>query len=159
MLATVAVAVLGTQEATSAGLLFVGYVVSLSACAVWWLLTGDAPADGDRADVMAALAPARSTAEPERLVRLRELEHVVGGGTLSALDADARLRPALRDLARELLATRRGVVVGGDADLAALVGLPGEPLLGPRSDHRLSDTTPGPSAADLARVLAHLESL
>jgi hypothetical protein len=158
-LATIAAAVLGTQEATSASLVFLAYVVCLSTCIVWWLLTGSAPARQHHPDVMAALAPSHATAEPARLLRLVQLERLVANGTRSALDADARLRPALRDLARELLATRRGVLVGEDDDVAALAGMPGEPLLGPRSERRLSDTAPGSSAADVARVIDHLESL
>jgi hypothetical protein len=159
MLATIAAAVLGTQEASSAPLLFFTYVVCLSACIVWWLLTGGVPPRERSPDVMAALATSRTTAEPERLLRLVELERLVANGTRSALDADARLRPALRDLARELLATRRGVLAGEDDDVAALAGMPGEPLLGPRSEHRLSATAPGPSAAHVARVIDRLENL
>jgi hypothetical protein len=160
MLATIAAAVLGTQETASvAPLVLLGYVVCLAACIVWWLLTGSAPAREHHSDVMAALIPSRHRAEPERLLRLAELERLVTAGTRSAVDADARLRPALRALARELLATRRGVEVGEDDDVAALAGMPGEPLLGPRSARRLSAALPGPSAAHVARVIDHLERL
>jgi hypothetical protein len=159
MLATLAAAVLGTQEATSAPLILLAYVVCLSACIVWWMLTGTPPAGEPRPDVMAALAPARTPAEQKRLPRVAELERLLANGMGSALDADARLRPALRELARELLATRHGLEVGVDEDVATLAGMPGEPLLGPRSEQRPSVTTPGPSAADVARVLAHLESI
>lgn len=159
MLATIAAAVLGTQEATSAPLILLAYVVCLSACIVWWLLTGIAPSGEPRPDGMAALTPSSSMAAPARLPRVAELERMLANGMGSALDADARLRPALRDLARELLATRRGVETGPEEDVAILVGMPGEPLLGPRSDERPSVTRKGPSAADVARVLAHLESI
>jgi len=160
MLATVAAAVLGTQEPVNVTpLVLLGYVVSLSACMVWWLLTVSGPERQHRRDVMAALATSGASAEPERLLRLVELERLVVNGTRSALDADARLRPALRDLARELLATRRGVEVGEDDDVAGLAGMPGEPLLGPRSEQRLSTSTPGPPAAHVARVIGQLESL
>lgn len=159
MLATIAAAVLATQEVTSASLVLLGYVVCLSTCIVWWLLTAAAPAPEHRLGVMAALAPSRVTAEPVRPQRLVVLERLVANGMSSALDADARLRPALRDLARELLATRHGVEADEDDDVAALAGMPGEPLLGPRSARRPSASASGPSAADVARVLAHLESL
>jgi hypothetical protein len=159
MLATIAAAVLATQEVTSASLVLLGYVVCLSTCIVWWLLTAAAPAPEHRLGVMAALAPSRTLAPSPPLVRVVVLERLVANGMSSALDADARLRPALRDLARELLATRHGVEADEDDDVAALAGMPGEPLLGPRSARRPSATAPGPSAADVVRVLAHLESL
>ncbi len=160
MLATIAAAVLGTQEPVNVTpLVLLGYVVCISACIVWWLLTGSGPAHDPRADVMAALATSPEPAAPPRLPRVAQLERMVANGMGSDLDADARLRPALRDLARDLLATRHGVEVGEDGDVATLAGMPGEPLLGPRSQERPSVTTPGPSAADVARVLARLEEL
>jgi hypothetical protein len=158
MLATIAAAVLGTQEVASASLLLLAYVVCLAACIVWWLLTGSALEREPLPDVMAALRPRAPAASPP-LPRVVDLEWLVGAGMSSAIDADARLRPALRDLARDLLATRRGVEVAEDDDVAALAGMPGEPLLGPRRPRRPSATASGPSAADVARVLAHLESI
>jgi hypothetical protein len=158
MLATIAAAVLGTQELTSAPLVLVAYVVSLSSCVVWWLLTAGVQSDRRLPDVMAGLRPrAPAAAPPPR--RVVELERVVTVGMSSALDADARLRPALRGLARDLLAVRGGVEIAEDDDVAALAGLPGEPLLGPPSARPPSATAPGASAADIARVLAHLESV
>ena len=158
VLATIAAAVLGTQELTSAPLVLLGYIVCLSACVVWWLLTASAPVDEGLPDVMAALGPGAPAAAPP-LRRVVELERVVAVGMSSALDADARLRPALRDLARDLLAVRSGVEIAEDDDVAALAGMPGEPLLGPPTPRPPSATAPGPSAADIARVLAHLESI
>ena len=97
MLATIAAAVLGTQEVASASLLLLAYVVCLAACIVWWLLTGSALEREPLPDVMAALRPRAPAASPP-LPRVVDLEWLVGAGMSSAIDEQVR-RSAFEALA------------------------------------------------------------
>jgi len=160
-LATLAVAFLAPLAplgSRSGPLLLLGYVASLAACAAWWLLHGPAAPGAAGPDVMSGLGrPAQSQPAPVP-ARLRELERLVAAALESALDAEARLRPELRELACALLWARRRVEVDpGAGEVAALVGMPGEPLLGPRSPRRPEITAPGVSSVEVGRVLDRLE--
>jgi hypothetical protein len=160
-LATLAVAFLAPLAPFASGsapVLLLGYVASLAACAAWWLLRGSAAPGAAAADVMSGLArPAQPEPAPVP-ARLRELERLVAAALESALDAEARLRPELRELACALLWARRRVEVDpGAGEVAARVGMPGEPLLGLRSALRPEITAPGASALEVGRVLDRLE--
>lgn len=158
VLATVAAAILSPLSAAGAPAVFLGYLACLATSAAWWLLRGDGEAEPAAAGVMSALAQAPETLPPPPPPRLRELERMVATGLSSALDAQARLGPELRELACALLATRHGIDIDPESDeLAGRAGLPGEPLLGPQPATRPELTQPGPPAADVGRVLDRLE--
>jgi hypothetical protein len=159
-LATAAAAFLAPVSPAAAPSLFLGYVASLAACAAWWLLRRDTSAEPAGDDVMSSLRRMPVEPPPSPPARLRDLERVIGLGLSSALDAQARLIPELRQLACALLATRHGVELdpAGD-DVAGRAGLPGEPLLGPRPRRRPEFTEPGPSAAEVGRVIDRLEMI
>jgi len=160
-LVTLVVAFLAPLAPLASGsgpVLLLGYVAGLAACAAWWLLRGHAAAGGAAAEMMSGLArPAQREPAPVP-ARLAELERLVAAALESALDAEARLRPELRELACALLWARRRVEVDpGAGEVAALVGMPGEPLLGPRSPRRPEITAPGVSSVEVGRVLDRLE--
>jgi hypothetical protein len=160
-LATLAVAFLAPLAPVASGaarVLFLGYVAGLAACAAWWLLHGPATPGVAAADVMSGLARSARPQPAPVPARLAELERLVAAALESALDAEARLRPELRELACALLWARRRVEVDpGEGEVAAAAGMPGEPLLGPRSPLRPEITAPGASPVEVGRVLDRLE--
>jgi hypothetical protein len=155
--ATVAAALLTTQASQGAPAVFLGYVVCLCACAVWWLLAGTGAQPDRGVDLMAALAGGPEAPAASPVQRVAELERLVATGIGSAVDAEARLRPELRNLARALLAARHGVEISDHDDVALHAGMAGEPLLEAGRQARLDPAQPGPSAAEVRRVLDHLE--
>lgn len=159
--ATLTVAFLAPLEPLASGsaqVLFLAYVAGLAACAAWWLLHVPAGPGAAAPDMMSGLARSAPPEPAPVPARLGELERMVAAALKSALDTDARLRPELRELACAVLWARRRVEVDpGAGEVAAGVGMPGEPLLGPRSQLRPEITAPGASAVDVGRVLDHLE--
>ena len=160
-LATLAVAFLAPLAPFASGsapVLLLGYVASLAACAAWWLLRGSAAPGAAAADVMSGLA---RPAQPEPAPVPGAASRAGAAGRCRsrvALDAEARLRPELREVACALLWARRRVEVDpGAGEVAARVGMPGEPLLGLRSALRPEITAPGASALEVGRVLDRLE--
>lgn len=162
-LATLAAAFLAPLPPLASGsgpVLLLGYVASLAACAAWWLLRGSATPGAPAADLMSGLGRSSQSQPAPVPVRLRELERLVAAALESALDAEARLRPELRELACALFWARRRVEVDPDAgEVAAMVGMSGELLLGPRSQLRPEITAPGASPAEVGGVLDRLEMI
>jgi len=150
---------LGSQAAVPRPALLAVYVTCVTVCTAWWLLRAIRP-PARRPDTMAALGRRGVDADPHPPQRLLAWERMVTVGMSSALDADQRLRPQLRELACALLRVRRGLVVdpAGD-DVATRCGAPGEPLLGARRPRRPELTERGPSAEDVRRVIRVIEMI
>jgi hypothetical protein len=91
------------------------YVVLLAAVALVWLVRAVRAAHPPtrRSAFDAALRPrSRKVARPEEL---QKIEREVALGTATAFDLHYRLRPALRGIAGELLAARRGIDLESDS--------------------------------------------
>jgi hypothetical protein len=85
------------------------YVVLLAAVGLWWLLAAVRAAHprAGRSPFDAALR--RQPRKVERPEELQKIEREVTLGAATAFDLHYRLRPALRGIADELLAARRGI--------------------------------------------------
>jgi len=160
VLATVLTSVLVSNRVAAAPAV-TGYIACLVACAVWWLLQGTRQRGPGAPDLMTeALARGTTTPAAPRATDLVQLEWLIAAATGSALDAQARLRPRLRQLACSLLASRRGVELDpATADVAALLGAPGEPLLERLPGRRPSITERGPTLDHLSQVIDRLEGI
>jgi len=91
---------------------------------------------------------------------LVRLERLISAARDSELDAQARLRPRLRELACALLSSRRGVELDpATADVAAFLGAPGEPLLERPPARRPSITERGPTLDHLGHIIDRLEAI
>lgn len=160
VLATLGAGIASPLVGGAAPALLLGYVASLVGCALWWLLPGAALTRRGSESVMAQLTPAHRAATAPEPERVMELEGLIAASMGSALDAQARLRPALRELACSLFETRRGIRLDpAHDDVAAQLGLAGEPLLAPRMPRRPDIAVPGPAASELGRVIAGLEKI
>ena len=117
-----------------------------------------------------ALAEAAPAPEPESTVRLRRLsqslpelertERAVLLSASNAFDVHYRLRPILREIAAQRLASRRGLTL--DADQAASRALLGEDtweLVRPEREPPDLRFGPGVPAAELREVVAALERI
>lgn len=97
---------------------------------------------------------------PERVQQLAQLEREVGLGIANAFDLHHRLRPTLRETADGLLAARRGIDLGTQAERAR--GALGEDAWEivrddrPAPDDRVAR---GVELASLDRVISALEAL
>jgi hypothetical protein len=102
----------------------------------------------------------RPTEEHERLPELARLEREVALAQASAFDAHYRLRPVLREIARGLLAVRRGVDLDRRPERAQeLLGDETFELVRGDRDPPWDRLAPGLDTAQLARVVATLEAL
>jgi hypothetical protein len=145
----------------SAGWAVVLYVSCLVGCVSWWLLQGVRPeGDAPRELMRSALTPGPSAPGADRPADLIRLQGLIASSRGSALDAQARLRPHLRELAASLLASRRGAVLDpARDDIATALGAPGEPLLARGADRLPPITERGPPVEDISRVVALLERI
>ena len=160
VLATILASVLVSNRVTAAPAV-VAYVSCLVACAAWWLLLGVRPPGGGPRELMrSALAPGSAMPKSYRAKDLVRLENLIASSRGAALDAQAQLRPYLRELACSLLSSRRGVIVDpATDDVATSLGAPGEPLLERRADRLPPITERGPTMDELSGLVEHLETI
>ncbi len=159
VLATILASVLVSNRAAVAPAV-TGYIACLAACAAWWLLHEIRPRGLDAHDLMTAALTRGSTPTAPPVADLVRLERLISAARDSELDAQARLRPRLRELACALLSSRRGVELDpATADVAAFLGAPGEPLLERPPARRPSITERGPTLDHLGHIIDRLEAI
>jgi len=158
VLATVVVALL-VPDRRVVGEAVAAYLGCLAACVAWWLLS-TGPDRTDSEPLRAALtrtAISSATRGPDELLQLARLISFAHG---SAMDAQSRLRPCLRQLACSLLLARRGLEVDPETgDVAGCLAISGEPLLERRPARLPAIGEPGPSLAEISTVVQRLEAI
>jgi hypothetical protein len=158
--ATITAGVVAPGAGSSAPLVLLGWVCCLTSCAVWWLLRGDHPGVRAQPDVMAVLQRRTGGAALLPPARLRDLEWLITLSVRSAISADARLRPELRELACSLMAARHGIDVDPTGPgVEAALGLEGEALIASRRPSRPGIQEGGPSLEEIGRVVQRLEMI
>jgi hypothetical protein len=85
------------------------YVVLLAAVGLWWLVRAVRAAHPGAGSSPFDAALRKQPRKVERPEELEKLEREVTLGAATAFDLHYRLRPALRGIAGELLAARRGI--------------------------------------------------
>jgi hypothetical protein len=85
------------------------YVVLLTAVGLWWLVRAVRAAHPRARRSAFDVALRRQPRKVERPEELQKIEREVALGAATAFDLHYRLRPALRGIAGELLAARRGI--------------------------------------------------
>jgi hypothetical protein len=139
--------------------LFAG-TVCIAACAIWLVLRVMRRDLAHSGSADATTAARRRDEVREPLKQLADLERLVSGATYLSSDAYARLRPRLRALATDLLEARHGIRADPVSDdVAALLGAPGNLLIGPPQPGRLRGTEPGPTLAEIGRTVDLLEAI
>ncbi len=159
LIATV-VALVGWDVVPDQALLILGgYLLATAALAMWTLaraLTAGPPTWGWTDFDRAFERPARTVARPE------ELEHVersVAFGRSNALDAHARLRPLMREIADAHLAARFGSGLGADPEtVRARLGDRVWEAIRPR-EQPIDRHGPGMELEELSAVVDALEEL
>jgi hypothetical protein len=97
---------------------------------------------------------------PQRLAELERTERAVLLSAANAFDLHYRLRPILREIAAQRLATRRGLSLDGDtADARAVVGETAWELVRPDREPPHLRFAPGITAPVLSEVVASLERI
>jgi hypothetical protein len=95
-----------------------------------------------------------------RLPELERTERAVLLSASTAFDAHYRLRPILREIAAQRLATRRGLSLDHDVDASRLVvGEPAWELVRPDREPPHVRHGPGVGAAELSKVVSSLERI
>lgn len=102
----------------------------------------------------------RHVARPESLAELHRLEREVQLGAASAFDLHYRLVPVLRDVARGLLATRRGIDLDRRPTVAReTLGDAAWELVRPDREPPADRLAAGPGLAPIGRAVDALETL
>jgi hypothetical protein len=113
----------------------------------------------EQGSVLAA-ALEHETPGPLRPPELERLEREVTLGTSTAFDLHFRLRPALREVARERLAIARGLRLdGGGSDVEEALGEELWELVRPDREPPACRYDPGLSREGVRRVVERLESI
>jgi hypothetical protein len=106
----------------------------------------------------AAVAPSPLRRPPPRLAELDRTERAVLLSASTAFDVHYRLRPILREIAAQRLATRRGLSLDVDTEAArVVVGEETWELVRPERDPPQLRFAPGIAAPQLHEVVAALE--
>jgi hypothetical protein len=133
--------------------LFLLLVASAAVLALVRALSGAVPP----AAVEPAARPRRAT---QRLPELERTERAVLLSTSNAFDVHYRLRPILREIAAQRLATRRGLSLDADTEAArAVVGEETWELVRPEREPPELRFGPGIAAPELRKVVASLERI
>ena len=152
-----AIALLGFTQYTSVALHI--YVVVVGVMFLW-LAVGVLSRMYRSSDALELdIALRRKPSEPRRPLQLEEIEQDVRFAGYTAPDYDRRLRPVLRELAADRLATNHHINAASEAEAAR--SRLGEPLWQAAfGEQRSVDReAPGPSLATLRSLIEALESL
>ena len=102
----------------------------------------------------------REEPEPRGLAELHRLEREVELGAAGAFDLHYRLVPVLREIARGLLGTRRGIDLDRRPEQArAALGDAAWELVRPDREAPTDRLAPGPGMAPIARTIDALDAL
>lgn len=136
------------------------YVLALAAIALLQLVRGIRAAHQPTAASLFDSALRRPKRRHERLPQLERVEREVTLGLATAFDLHYRLRPSLRRMAGELLASHRGIDLDGGTE-AARKALGDETWEIVRADREppVDRSAPGLDIASLRTVVASLEAL
>ncbi len=105
-------------------------------------------------------APRHARRMSQRLPELERTERAVLLSASNAFDVHYRLRPILREIAAQRLATRRGLTLDADQAAArALLGADAWELVRPEREPPELRFGPGVEAAELREVIAALERI
>ena len=151
-------AVVAARTRVAADVLFAS-VLCVAACAAWWLLR-IVRSESHALRTRFFTDGGRDRRAMQPCEQLDMLDRLIVNATFMSNDAYARLRPRLRSIACDLLASRRGIVVDpATADISVVLGAPGNALLGPLRRPLPHGPDRGPPLSDIALAIRLIEEI